>query len=150
MRLLYLCQCDGLYHRDALRLSMGPRMGLARGSQDLSLDVPGGRLVYFSASRDFLAVCTNPNHRLTAYRCQRQRTARPGRDPRQGRPLGFLMSWLGDSGHLGTREYHAKVTNISLPLRRAAKERLNLAGPMGMQLLAAEDPCKPGHSEEPA
>ena len=92
----------------------------ARSAAELVLEIDGGVLSYYRQGI-FTATCSNPLH----HRCVLTRTARAGRAPAQGRPLGLLASWLAMGTAVESKEEHwDKTTWPSFEDRRAAREAL--------------------------
>lgn len=63
---------------------------------------PGlGSVRYYPVSSTMQAYC--PHHGSD---CRKTRTVKPGRPEHQGRPLGFLLSWLKDCANHETKQQH--------------------------------------------
>eukprot|EP00971_Amphidinium_carterae_P322128 6403140-Amphidinium_carterae.1 len=69
---------------------------------DISVDVDGGKILFYKKSGNFVAMCGNELHGS----CVLTRTSRAGKRLCQGRPLGLLSSWLYEGQFVGSKEHH--------------------------------------------
>ena len=86
--------------------------GHAGGTRDTSgagvmkIDIPGhGELVYYLELDAFQARCNVPGHGD----CRRQRTAKAGNRPGQGRCIGLLISWLMQGDQYPNQRDHNRL-----------------------------------------
>jgi hypothetical protein len=109
----------------------------------ITLEVPGlGKLMYYPSANDFYAVCTDdlhvkkPEHadyhdveNLKPKFCRKVAKASFGRKRGQGRPLGFLMSWLQQHHRHGDSTSHIHGTYVTYAMRIEGRNFLKtLAG----------------------
>ena len=80
---------------------------------------PGrGSVRYYPVSCTMQAYC--PQHGSD---CRKTRTVKPGRQEHQGRPLGFLLSWLQDCANHETKQQHIhEHRKYAHAVRAAARE----------------------------
>ena len=117
-----------------------------RGKSEYTVQVPGGKLSYYSKGSFFQAICSNPAHKP---RCVLSRSAEEGRKPSQGRPVGLLLGWLAKGEHLPNKEAHWMRDNWPSQAERL-EYRLGL--PVlegGADLLLCEREKRPDEPEEP-
>ena len=121
-----------------------PQYSGAREPAELVLQCPEGKITYYKQGY-FTCVCSNVNHS----RCVLTRTAQPGNKPGQGRPLGFMYSWLKLGVDVPDKATHWRVSGWpTLEQRRAARVELQQM-PGAAALLSKERPLKPGEDPEP-
>ena len=126
----------------------GMREHFNREDAVASVDIPGimgGRRITYYRNGDFVAYCCEEGH----VNCKKSRTANAGARPQQGRPLGFLMSWLtlGDEYDGKTAHVHLHRTPKFRERQRARETLMNLPG---ADLLAAfERERRDDEGEEP-
>ena len=66
----------------------------------VSVPIEGGRIVYYSSNKQFMAQCCIQDH----VRCSLTRSSQAGKQGGSGRPLGLLSAWLTSPHlHLQTR-----------------------------------------------
>eukprot|EP00959_Pyramimonas_sp_CCMP1952_P032037 672253-Pyramimonas_sp.AAC.1 len=107
--------------------------------------VPGlGRISYYDTfdRKYFVANCADPDH-VCHLPCHTTRVSTPGHKKGQGRPLGWMMSWLERQGGLAAARAATRHDHVhggwrpTFEERRAARERLALL-PGGLALIAEE------------
>ena len=85
--------------------------------------------------------------------CRLNRTCRAGRNPSQGRPVGFLLAWLFRAHEFRTREAHFAIRNgevsCHLGLRAPARAWAVAQSPYFDDLFALERLLAPGEPAEP-
>ena len=94
--------------------------GELSGEAVLRLKVPGGTLVYYEHTKDVTAYCDRHPE------CRKTRTTRPGNKRGQGRPLGFLLAWLGKAADYTNQSTHVHRCRVTLEDRRAGRMLLML------------------------
>ena len=104
-----------------------------------------GVLIYYPSLTSCVAFCRHPAHD----KCRKQRTLLPGRKKGQGRPLGFLASWLTQAGDYRDSADHVHCFVGTLARRQAGRNYL-LACPGSDRLFRLERPRHEGEDEEPA
>ena len=107
----------------------------------------GGEMFYYDTDKRFTAVCGNPLHGV----CILTRYAKP-RSRMKGRPVGFMMAWLGSGAVAEDRESHwAAVAEIEgSPEFRNEQRQWMLTQDGGPEFLSFERNAESGLGEEPA
>jgi len=115
---------------------------------NIRLEVQGGCITwYFRKPTVFVAVCLDWRHKCSEG-CRKHRVLIGNRSrEEQGRPLGYLVAWLG-MGRDTTSAFVHKSDFPTLEQRQAARALL-LATRAGRPLLAKERPRREDEGEEP-
>lgn len=140
----------------AAAAAAAPSARRRRGRRDaeeswLRFEVPGyGELIYNPIDHSFGAHCSDPRHD----KCRLNRTCNASNTrSAQGRPIGYLVTWLLDSGRHGNREAHFGARRADcvtrLDVRIAARAWFKERCPNAAGALSKERPqgCDP--NEEP-
>ncbi len=116
---------------------------------DIEVQVGGGRIHYYGATKRFVAYCDDPRHK----KCSRERVAWQGHRPSQGRPLGLLSAWLGDAEWESMREHCDIGIFATLDARRESRNALLARAAAGefdvARLLRRERKRRPTEEAEP-
>ena len=116
----------------------------ARDKAQVVVQVLGGKVTLYKQGL-FTATCDNPAHG----RCVMSRTASAGRKKQQGRPIGFLVSWLAVGQGLTSKAAHWDKANWpSREARCQARDEVSDL-PGGQELLDGERAQEPGEEGEP-
>ena len=116
------------------------------GAGVMKIDIPGhGELVYYLELDAFQARCNVPGHGD----CRRQRTAKAGNRPGQGRCIGLLISWLMQGDQYPNQRDHNHLCHPSLEQRQIARNLFE-ALESSSEFLEMERPKKENEGDEPS
>jgi len=119
------------------------------GAGNIILQLGEGTITWNAKKQDFIAVCHHPLH-LPKGMCRKTRTARAGRRPEQGRPLGHLYAWLLSHFDHAEKQEHMTLCFPSFDARSSARHEMEGMGDIAQDLLGMERPCRPNEEPEPA
>ena len=86
----------------------------------ISLDVPGGSIVWYKSHNAFYGTCKGCGHG----NCRRTRVATAGSSPQQGRPLGALVAWLANQREAACAFDHKSFVYPGLAARKEGRRAL--------------------------
>jgi hypothetical protein len=128
-----------------------PRAFGSRTVPAATVELPGGRISFQSSTNSFQATCMNTGHGT----CLMSRTSHVARKPTglpngQGRPVGFLATWLAHHS-VGTKAEHwCKIAMQQYTHAERLEHRMKvLQQPAGRALCSFERERQPGENIEP-
>ena len=117
-------------------------------ADNLTVMVGSGTIAFYVKTRVLVAVCRCAAHRAEVGGCRKERARFQGRGLGQGRPIGFLASWLGNANEYANGFQHKWHCQPGHEARMLARYRLGQSAE-GRRILRCERKAFEGDGLEP-